>query len=71
MKKLTGLFLVLALILCAAFAAAEPKAIDGVTMSAEMAVPESFKTPTFNFAVFHESNILLTDRREGCTRPRR
>ena len=31
MKKLTELFLVLALILCAAFAAAEPKAIDGVT----------------------------------------
>ena len=31
MKKLTGLFMVLALILCAAFAAAEPKAIDGVT----------------------------------------
>ena len=46
----------------AAANAAVQKAIDGVTMSAEMAVPESFKTPTFNFAVFHESNILLTDR---------
>ena len=37
-------------------------AISGVTMSAEMAVPESFKTPSMNVAVFHESNILLTDR---------
>ena len=46
----------------AAANAAVQKAIDGVTMSAEMAVPESFKTPTFNFAVFHESNILLADR---------
>ena len=34
----------------------------GITMTAEMAVPESFKTPAFNFAVFHESNLLLTDR---------
>ena len=42
--------------------AAVQKAIEGVTMSAEMAVPESFKTPTMNFAVFHESNILLSDR---------
>ncbi len=46
----------------AAANAAVQKAIDGVTMSAEMGVPESFKTPTFNFAVFHESNILLADR---------
>ena len=37
-------------------------AISGVTMSAEMAVPESFKTPSMNVAVFHESNILLSDR---------
>ena len=37
-------------------------AVGGVSMSAEMAVPESFKTPSMNFAVFHESNILLTDR---------
>ncbi|MBR5749333.1 MAG: TonB-dependent receptor [Prevotella sp.] len=36
-------------------------AIGGVTMSAEMAVPESFKTPSMNFAAFHESNILLGD----------
>ena len=42
--------------------AAVQKAIEGVTMSAEMAVPESFKTPAMNFAVFHESNILLSDR---------
>ena len=46
----------------AAANAAVQKAIDGVTMSAEMGVPETFKTPTFNFAVFHESNILLADR---------
>ena len=38
------------------------KAIQGVNMTAEMAVPESFKTPSMNLAVFHESNILLTDR---------
>ena len=46
----------------AAAQAAVQKTLDGVTMSAEMAVPESFKTPTFNFAAFHESNILLGDR---------
>ena len=34
----------------------------GVTMSAEMAVPESFRTPQMNLGLFHESNILLTDR---------
>ena len=39
------------------------QAVDllGITMSAEMAVPESFHTPSFNFAVFHESNLLLGD----------
>ncbi len=50
----------------AAAAVAAQKAVDtalsGVSMSAEMAVPESFKTPSMNFAAFHESNILLTDR---------
>ena len=34
----------------------------GITMSAEMAVPESFDTPTLNFGLYHESNLLLTDR---------
>ena len=34
----------------------------GINMSAEMGVPETFKTPTLNFSVFHESNFLLTDR---------
>ena len=43
-----------------AAAAAVEKA--GINMTAEMAVPESFKTPSMNLAVFHESNILLTDR---------
>lgn len=33
----------------------------GITMSAEMAVPEMFHTPTLNLGVFHESNILLGD----------
>jgi len=33
----------------------------GVTMSAEMAVPEQFHTPSMNFAAYHESNILLGD----------
>ena len=46
----------------AAANAAVQKAIEGVSMNVEMGVPESFKTPTFNFAVFHESNILLADR---------
>ena len=34
----------------------------GVTMSAEMAVPENFHTPQMNLSAFHESNILLADR---------
>ena len=34
----------------------------GVTMSAEMAVPETFRTPSMTFAAFHESNVLLNDR---------
>ena len=34
----------------------------GVTMSAEMAVPEVFHTPSYNFAAYHESNFLLTNR---------
>jgi len=46
----------------AAANAAVQKAVEGVSMSVEMGVPESFKTPTFNFAVFHESNLLLADR---------
>ncbi len=46
----------------AAANAAVQKAVEGVSMNVEMGVPESFKTPTFNFAVFHESNILLADR---------
>jgi outer membrane receptor protein involved in Fe transport len=34
----------------------------GITMSAEMAVPEVFHTPQYTLAAFHESNILLADR---------
>ncbi|WP_231622164.1 TonB-dependent receptor [Prevotella sp. FD3004] len=46
-----------------AAAAAAQAAVDkmGVTMTAEMAVPGEYKTPTWNFAAFHESNILLGD----------
>ena len=47
-------------------AAAAQSAVDaalaGVSMSAEMAVPEHFHTPQLNLAAFHESNILLADR---------
>ena len=34
----------------------------GITMTAEMAVPEEFDTPQMNLCLFHESNLLLTDR---------
>ena len=33
----------------------------GVNMTAEMAVPGEYKTPSWNFAAFHESNILFGD----------
>ena len=46
----------------AAAQAAVQKTLEGVSMTAEMAVPESFKTPSLNFAAFHESNIFLGDR---------
>ena len=48
----------------AAAAKSAQAAIDkaGITMSAEMAVQEQFRTPSMTFAVFHESNILLNDR---------
>ena len=34
----------------------------GVTMTAEMAVPENFHTPQLSYALFHESNIMLNNR---------
>ena len=37
-------------------------AMEGVSMRAEMAVPENFHTPQMSLGLFHESNILLTDR---------
>ena len=46
----------------AAAQAAVQKALDGVSMSVDMAVPESFKTPSFNFSAYHESNFLLGDK---------
>ena len=42
--------------------AAVQKALAGVSMSAEMAVPEMFRTPQMSLGLYHESNILLTDR---------
>lgn len=47
-----------------AAAQAAQAAVDkaGITMTAEMAVPEQFRTPSMTFAAFHESNILLGDR---------
>ena len=48
----------------AAAAKAAQAAIDkaGITMSADMAVMEQFRTPSMTFAAFHESNILLGNR---------
>ena len=46
----------------AAAQAAVDKALAGVSMTAEMAVPESFKTPQMSLGLYHESNILLSDR---------
>ena len=48
----------------AAAAAAAQRAVDGmgVTMSAEMAVPNTFRQPQTNMAVYHESNLKVTDR---------
>ena len=48
----------------AAAAKAAQAAVDqaGITMSAEMAVPELFRTSQLNYSVFHESNIMLNDR---------
>ena len=43
-------------------AAAAAVEAAGITMSAEMAVPEAFHTPQMTWAAFHESNILLTDQ---------
>ncbi|MCR5157885.1 MAG: TonB-dependent receptor [Prevotella sp.] len=34
----------------------------GISMSAEMAVPESFHTPQMSLGLYHESNILFSDR---------
>ena len=45
----------------AAMAQAQVDAM-GVTMEAEMAVPNTFKQPQTNFGAYHESNITLADR---------
>ena len=43
--------------------AAAQAAVDkmGVNMTAEMAVPENFKTPQMSLGLYHESNILIGD----------
>ena len=46
----------------AAANAAVEKAMAGVSMSAEMGVSEFFHTPQLNLGIYHESNILLSDR---------
>ena len=38
------------------------KVLEGVSMTAEMAVPEFFHTPQATVAAFHESNIYLSDQ---------
>ena len=47
-------------------AAAAQQAVDaalaGVSMSAEMAVPETFHTPQLTLAAFHETNLQFNDR---------
>ena len=47
-----------------AAAKAAQAAIDkaGITMTAEMAVPGLYHTPQMSLGLYHESNILLTDR---------
>ena len=42
--------------------AAVETAVAGVSMSAEMGVSEYFRTPQLNLGIYHESNILLSDR---------
>lgn len=34
----------------------------GVSMDVRLDIPGAFRTPTYNFALFHESNIDITDR---------
>lgn len=46
----------------AAAAAAAQAMIDGVTMHAEMAVPNVFHQPQTNLAAYHESNLTVADR---------
>ena len=36
--------------------------LAGVGMEAEMAVPECFRTPQMSLGLYHESNLLLSDR---------
>lgn len=43
-------------------AAASAVEAAGITMRVEMGVPEYFRTPIGNLGVFHETNVMLSDR---------
>lgn len=43
-------------------AAATIERAGGVSMDVTMEVPGTFRTPTYNLGIFHESNIDITDR---------
>ena len=62
LQGMVGRFIAQGMSAQAAQAAAQA-AVDkmGVNMTAEMAVPGEYKTPSWNFAAFHESNILMGD----------
>ena len=62
LQGMVGRFIAQGMSAQAAQAAAQA-AVDkmGVSMTAEMAVPGEYKTPSWNFAAFHESNILMGD----------
>ena len=45
-----------------AMAAATIERAGGVSIDCTLDIPGQFRTPTYNLAVFHESNLRLTDR---------
>ena len=62
-KAMLGRFMAQGMTAEQAQAAAETAVAKmGVTMTAEMAVPGLYHTPQMSLGLYHESNILLTDR---------
>ena len=62
-KAMLGRFMAQGMTTEQAQAAAEAAVAKmGVTMTAEMAVPGLYHTPQMSLGLYHESNILLTDR---------